>query len=90
MESHEHYVINGILVGLILPGISQILAQRAPEGVVWLFATIATWWHVGAWALVVHLLSSWRTAQLINHAYDQVLKGKSVGRTSAQTRMQGR
>ena len=90
MESREYYEINGILVGLILPGFSQIIAQRATEGVAWLFVVIAAWWHFGAWALVVHFLSSWRTAQLMNHAYDQVLKARQRGSISAQTPLQRR
>lgn len=87
MESREYYISHGLVVGFLMPGIAQSLAQRMPEGIIWLFVTILAWWHLGAWALVLHLMSSWRTAALMDSAYSDWLK-QQASRTSAQTRGQ--
>lgn len=90
MESRQYYINHGLLVGFLMPGISQALAQRMPEGIIWLTAVVLAWWHLGLWALVIHLLSSWRTAALMDSAFAEVLKQQTRARTCVQRPLQTR
>lgn len=71
-------------LGLVLPGIAQMLALRLGEGVIWLGALFQAWlW--GGWkaALVLHVLSGIRSFMLVTRAAEQIEQGRS--HTYAQT-----
>jgi TM2 domain-containing membrane protein YozV len=72
VETRENAVRDGLLVGLIAPGIAQGIAQRPGEGVVWLVAAIYAWLTFGPWALLVHALSASRTGAIAAKAWDTV------------------
>ena len=63
-------VLDGILVGLLLPGIAQMIAQRLAEGIIWLIVTIAAWAYLGPWALLLHLASASRCARIMGDSFD--------------------
>ena len=63
-------VTNGLLIGLLVPGIAQIIARKQLEGYIWLVVVIAAWMHFGAWALVIHFASASRCAHIMAKSYD--------------------
>lgn len=69
-------VPQGFVLGFVLPGLAQMIAQRPCEGIFWLAAVIAAWIHGWPLGMLLHALSALRMIGIMTQASRVVMQAR--------------